>query len=110
MNGISLAADAILKPALNCIPSYLSGSTHFIHTIEKTTVRPASLLVTFNVKSLYQNIPQEEGSRRFLDRIYRQAQAPLPPRWMLEELLGNVLEHNIFKFNNKTYRQISGVA
>ena len=68
------------------------------------------MLATIDVKSLYTNIHQQEGTDRVLEYYYG---TPLPnhmPELVAHHLLQVVMCHNHFEFNEEVYRQISGVA
>ena len=58
--------DIQLQPLAKNLPSYLKDDNHFLQIVDKinknhTLLRDA-LLVTWDVRSLYTNIPHKEGS------------------------------------------------
>ena len=60
---LSQYADHLLKPLLKHIPSYVQDTTDFlrrIFTFNKNLINNF-ILVTIDVKSLYPNIPNDEG-------------------------------------------------
>ena len=59
---ISKDVDFHLQPIVKNIPSYVRGSTDFLQKLDKVKNIPNDfLLVTLDVKSLYTNIPNNEG-------------------------------------------------
>ena len=58
---ISSFVDSLLQPSAQKQESYLNDTTHFINFIENTPLPDGAVLATFDVCSLYTNIPQEEG-------------------------------------------------
>ena len=69
-------------------------------------------MVTINVKSLYTNIPHDEGITAYLaafinlERINSQQ----PPAEILTNLLEIVQKNNTFEFDNKCYKQLYSMA
>jgi hypothetical protein len=61
---ISQLVDLHLKPHVTKIPSYLRESAHLISLLENTKIPKDCTLATIDVKSLYLNIPHEEGIRQ----------------------------------------------
>ena len=107
---LSNLADYILKKSLTTIPSYTRDTKDFINIIENTTLPQNCILLTIDVSSLYLNIPQEEGIRRTLDHFYTHFPDEDFPRASLQNCLRITLEHNIFTFAGKMYKQILGTA
>ena len=59
---ISQIVDFILKPLVEKMPSYIKDTTDFLLKLRSVgNVPPGSLLVTLDVRSLYTNIPHDEG-------------------------------------------------
>ena len=58
---ISSFVDSLLQPIAQKQVSYIKDTTHFINFIENTPLPDGAVLATFDVCSLYTNIPQEEG-------------------------------------------------
>ena len=77
---ISEFLDFFLQPYLATIPSYVKDTGHFLHLIENWGSPPPNiLLVTYDVTSLYTNIPLPEAERaiaRVLIRNRLSATAP----------------------------------
>ena len=102
-----------MQPHLPLIDSYLRDSRSLIGLIENIQFPPDVLLVTIDVKSLYLNIPQDEGVKVCLDRIYgdsTELDPPPFPRSLAQTLMNTVLGHNYFEFNGSMFKQIQGTA
>ena len=67
---ISQLVDLHLKPHAPKITSYLRDSGHLISIIERTPIPTNCTLATIDVKSLYLNIPHEDGIKAVLNRLY----------------------------------------
>ena len=57
---LSNLIDIILKPMTKHVKSFIRDSTDFLNHLP-TTVSPNSILASFDVESLYSNIPHELG-------------------------------------------------
>ena len=110
---ISQLVDLHLKPHVPKIKSYLRDSGHLISILESTPIPTNCTLATIDVKSLYLNIPHEDGIKAVLNRLYCTQelanQMTIPPGTMTD-LLGIVLKQNYFQFADKMYHQIQGTA
>ena len=89
----------------------LEDTTDFINFIKNTPITDNTLLATLDVSSLYTNIPHSEG----MDVVCRQYEihyGPEPPIPVsqLRELIRLILEENSFKFTERQYVQIHGIA
>ena len=105
--------DFYLKRIFKQSPSYIQDTTHFLRILwssDGTTPRN-STLVTFDVKSLYTNIPHDEGityCSTALQTFYGQF-LPLPLKYMLQ-FITFILMKNYFKFRDTFYLQTHGTA
>ena len=110
---ISQLVDLHIKPHVPKITSYLRDSGHLISIIESTPIPTNCTLATIDVKSLYLNIPHEDGIKAVLNRLYHTQeltdQMTIPPGTMTD-LLGIVLKQNYFQFADSIFHQIQGTA
>ena len=113
---ISEFLDFFLQPLLMSIPSYIKDTGHFLHILQQLGPLPqGTLLVTYDVTSLYTNIPPAEAERA-VARMLIQARphARSPSNQLLLKLLRHVFQGNIFSFcdGNKLhyYLQVNGVS
>ena len=104
--------DIYLQPIMKKLPAYLKDTTQFIHEISNLTIDNNAWLVTVDVKSLYTNIPNNEGIQACYNAWLEQETTypQHPPAETLKELLELVLKLNVFEFNNKYYLQKFGTA
>ena len=58
---ISAYIDEEIRQLVPRIPSYLKDTTHLINILQRKKLAPTDILVTIDVKSLYTNIPHNEG-------------------------------------------------
>jgi hypothetical protein len=103
--------DQILKPLLNKIPSYIKDSFDFLDKLPKITVG-TTLFVSFDVVSLYTNIPHELGLEAldFYLTKYADIINSRFSRHFILKAMELILTHNIFKVNDEYYIQTCGTA
>ena len=71
-----------------------------------------TLLVSFDVQSLYSNIPHQLGKKAmnyWLRKFPHDCPARFPKEFILEGI-EFILNNNTFRFNGKHYRQTKGMA
>ena len=68
---LSVFLDYYLKPIVQNLPSYIRDIDDFLKTVldMNTTIPPNAILVTLDVRSLYTNIPQDEGTQICLSAL-----------------------------------------
>ena len=110
---ISEWVDEQLQPIVKELPSYVKDDNDFLRKIDQInkdhTLPPGTILATWDVKSLYTNIPQEggiEGCRYFLQSRGRSINVIE----IILKFVGLILNCNIFRFGNCHYLQKSGTA
>ena len=110
---LSAVVDKVLQPFVPRIKSYIKDTGHFIRIIEETTLPKDCILATIDVKSMYTNIPHEEGIKAVIDTLYKSnpnaEYMPIPAQ-TLADMLNIVLTKNYFQFDNSMYHQIQGTA
>ena len=104
--------DFYLQPIMKQLPAYIKDTSQFLCEITETTIPKDSWLVTVDVKSLYTNIPNEEGILACYEAwLIQETKDPQhPPAETLRQLLELVLKLNVFEFNGKHYLQKFGTA
>lgn len=108
---LSQVLDILLKPFLNKVQSYLRDDIDFV-TFVPSTVPEQTKLVSFDVVSLYTNIPHELGAEAisfWLDK-YPDLLNERFSKVFVQEGLKLVLENNNFCFNEAWFNQIKGTA
>ena len=110
---LSTYIDFYLKPIVKQLPSYIQDTTHFLRTLRSVNGRipQNSILVTFDVKSLYTNIPHDEEitcCSTALQVFYGQS-LPLPLKYILP-FIAFIVKKNYFKFKDTFYLKTHGTA
>ena len=102
-----------LQPLVKKLPSYLQDDNHFLREVNKFnkihTLPPNALMVTWDVKSLYTNIPHKEGLEA-LKTTPDNEKIPTKKADTILEFSKLVLISNHFKFLGQHYLQMSGTA
>ena len=68
------------------------------------------IMCSFDVKSLFTNVPLDETIQICLDKLYTHPKPPTLPRAVLKKLLEFATKKSHFLFDGKYYDQIDGVA
>ena len=101
----------MLKPLIKHVPSFLRDTTDFLNSLPNR-IPKETLFATFDVESLYSNIPHNLG----IDAInfwIEQFPEDLDERFskdIILEALSFILENNTFQFNDEFYGQRKGTA
>ena len=102
--------DSFLRPYVSSLPSYVRDSSDFIQVIQALeAVNRDTILVTFDVESLYTNIPHQ-GGLEAIAYFLNQRTEQTPSTACLQHLTELVLTKNFFLFENCYYLQTSGTA
>ena len=101
--------DFFLKPIVQHQESFLLDSQHLLAVLHTQRLLPGSVLATLDVRSLYSNVPIEEGLQRVL-RAFNRNPDPHRPDDRLLRLLRSSLTCNDFSFAQHTWLQVKGVA
>ncbi|CAG2219099.1 unnamed protein product [Mytilus edulis] len=103
--------DIILKPLCKYVPSYIRDDIDFLSHLPKIAPVHARL-VSFDVTSLYTNIPHDLGIEAIQYWVAKHRDA-IPNRFTVDFILDStklILENNSFYFNGKNYLQHRGTA
>ncbi|XP_071122593.1 uncharacterized protein [Mytilus edulis] len=103
--------DLILKPLCQYVPSFIRDNFDFLNHLP-AEVKEDAILVSFDVTSLYTNIPHKLGldAVKFWLESYRHIIDQRFSNNFLLEGLKIILDNNTFFFDGKYYLQISGTA
>ena len=111
-DNLSAFVDYHIKPLVKSLPAYIKDTNHFLNLIFSipTPLPKDTLLATIDVKSLYTNIPIDEGVSASLDGLMdlRGDDWPLLP--IIYQLMIFILKHNYFVFRDEFYLQKHGTA
>ena len=108
---LSHFVDIILKPLCEKVPSFIRDDLDFLNHLP-TSVSPNSELITFDVVSLYTNIPHEFGIAAVSYWLEKHRDTILP-RFSKDFILDSlrlILQNNAFYFDSKYYIQEKGTA
>ena len=103
--------DLILKHLCPSIPSYIKDDMEYLNHIP-ATVPEETILTSFDVTSLYTNIPHDFGLtavKYWIEEKRNQINSRFDTDFVLEAIK-IVLEENTFFFDGNRYRQIKGTA
>ena len=106
---ISAFVDENIKGAVPKIKSFIKDTTDFIYKIENLDIPDDTILVTFDVVSLYTNIPNEEGILAVAKSLQKH-EPPFTSPQVVIKMLREVLSKNNFEFNGSHYLQVGGTA
>ena len=91
--------------------SYLRDTTDFLNYLP-SEISENTLLVSFDVQSLYSNIPHQLGEKAinyWLRKFPNDCPAQFPKEFILDGI-NFIITNNIFCFNSKHYRQTKGTT
>ena len=110
---ISQWVDNELAPLVRELPSYLQDGNDFLHKIqtinESHTLPPDTILVTWDVKSLYTNIPTAGGVAACRAQLEKSGKTSAVINVIIK-FINLILLCNIFRFANGFFLQKSGTA
>ena len=103
----------ILSPLAGSSNTYIKNSEHFARKIEDTTLNSCDLLVSFDVKNLFTNVPIDEAMSRVATLLH--ADDSLEDRTTMSpaticQLTELCLRTTYFEFQEEFYEQVDGAA
>ena len=104
-------ANIIRPAASNTIGTDLKDTFQFVEQVNGIDLSN-KYMVSYDVKSLFTNVPLVETIDITMNRLYRSEHvtAPNMPEAVLRNLLELCVCDNLFLFNGKVYKQTDGVA
>lgn len=108
---LSHLIDILLKPYCEKVPSFIKDDVNFINQLPES-VQHTAKLVSFDVVSLYSNIPTELGIKAVSYWINKHPEI-LQDRFTKEFILEGlhiILQNNTFAFGKNHYLQVKGTA
>ena len=110
-SNISSFVDHHLKPSATALDSHIRDSGDFLQKLQDIgPVSDKDLLVTFDVESLYTNIPHEGALEAIEHFLEKRPSENLPRTKCIMDLTAIVLHHNYFLFKDTFYLQRKGCA
>jgi hypothetical protein len=108
---ISQFIDLILQPIIKTTETYIQDSQNLIQKVyDKTFDTGEMYLYSCDFESLYTNIKKEDATYLICDFMRDKLDPKIIDVAGLYHLLNMVFEYNIFKYKDKYYIQIIGVA
>ena len=108
---LSNVVDILLQPFLKHVNSYVRDDIDYLNHIP-SSVPKGVILSTFDVTSLYSNIPHDLGKeaiRYWLEKFPNELHHRFNKSFVLESV-DLILNNNTFQFNNTNFIQILGTA
>lgn len=108
---LSNLIDIVLRPLTKRVRSYLRDTMDFLNHLPEN-VSDETILATFDVESLYSNIPHDlglEAIKFWLQKHPEDIHRRFTNNFILDSI-GFILKNNTFYFNGKHYRQRKGTA
>jgi len=103
--------DRILKPLTTNSNYIIKDTFDFVNRVSKIQTNVNQRVVSFDVESLFTNIPTEEKINIILNRAFKDSdEFHGMKRSTLQKLLTICTQESHFKFNGKYYDQTDGVA
>ena len=101
----------LLHPLVGKTPHHVPNSAGFINTIKGTTLQPSDMLVSFDVKSLFTNVPTDEAI--LVTKSTLEHDSTLPERTSLMsdqiiDLLSTCVKSTYFQWRETYYQQSFG--
>ena len=107
---ISKFVDFYLQPLAQRLPSYIKDTSHFLRKLNsRKNINQNDILVTLDVKSLYTNIPNDEGITAAKNAIERSPDSKASVK-VITTFLWLILTLSNFVFNGINYLQKMGVT
>ena len=102
--------DTFIKPNINC--NFTVDSTSgFVEKLQDFQFSDGDNCVSFDVCSLYTNVPLDETIRLIADKVYSTTSHIVPPfpKKVFLKLL-KFATSGMFLYNDRLYKQLDGVA
>ena len=87
----------------------IKNTTDFAAQLQNRTLDKDEILVSYDVSSLFTEVPLDETFDHIIDAIYERNMLPqLSSKLIFRRLLNSVTRNTVFSFNGKLYRQTDG--
>ena len=103
---------SLLQPVLERFSSHcISDSFTFAKTMQNLDIDPNVFMCSFDVSSLFTNVPLDETIKICSEALYDQSNSrPVIPKDVFVELMKSATSSVEFSFNSTMYKQTDGVA
>ena len=110
---LSWFCDTQLKDDVKNLDSYLEDTPDTLRMIneinENENLPPNTIPITIDIKSMYTNIPLQEGLDACKETLEKRSDKSIRTEYIMK-LLRLVMEKNIFTFNEETWLQLLGTC
>ena len=107
---VSKFLDHQLQPIMKQGNSYIKDTGDFLEKLRVIgEIRKRAILVTADIVGLYPSIPHDEGLRVLRNQYDKFIDKTVPTEDIIK-MAEYVFKNNLFEFNSKFYKQISGTA
>ena len=87
----------------------IKTTTDFANRLNNRTVDDDDVLVSYDVSSLFTEVPLDDTIDYIIEEIYAHSKLPqLSSKLLFKRLLCNVTKNTVFSFNGHLYKQIDG--
>ena len=112
-NDLSAYLANILSPLTSNSGFTVTNSAHFVSTISSETILRNEIMVSFDVESLFTNVPIDAAVQTALQKLeddpsFADRTTLTPAR--IADLLNFVLRSTYFQYNGSIYEQMQGAA
>ena len=87
----------------------LSSTWEFLEKLKLFIFKPSDCMLSFDVVSLFTNVPLIETIDIISDYVYKSKSKPAFSKLVFKELL-NIATSGSFMYNGRLYRQVDGVT
>ena len=92
-------------------PHASHNTLDFADKLNDQTIEEDEIVVSYDVTSLFTEIPLDETINHIIDQIYNQQKLPqIASRLISKRLLERVTKGTTFTFNGKLYKQVDGCS
>lgn len=107
---LAIYIDSFLQKIVKTLPTCLKDTTDFLNHIAEVNVGDVQWLCTFDVKSLFTNIPYDDGTEAVRCQLCNDPKLSNREIAFLMTLLDIVLRKNYFRFGDQYYLQLQGTS
>lgn len=103
INNASILVDTVLRPHVQALPSFIKDTSGFLRAIEQLQIPEGTLLITVDVKTLYNSIPHKKGITTIKSFLDQMSSDSADFNQFVLELLEFILAHNVFLFDGAPF-------
>ena len=102
--------DTFIKPNIN-VDYTVDSTSAFVDKLQEFQLQNGDYSVSFDVSSLYTNVPLEETIHLIAEKVYSSGSKKVPPFKKKEFIkLMKFATGGMFLYNDRLFKQVDGVA